>query len=315
MTARAVVDVAVGVLIRPDGRFLLASRPEGKPYSHYWEFPGGKLEPGETVAHALSRELHEELGVEIGEVFPWVVREFVYPHAHVRLHFCRVFEWSGEPHAREAQTFRFCTQEDLPGGPLLPATLPVMRWLGLPPVYALSNIAELGETEFLRRLELGLRRGLRFVEFREPALDRVAAERAFSAVLERSRSAGACLLVSSRHPEAWARAADGIQLTARDLMGSVRRPQVDWVAASAHAAHELDHAATIGVDFAVLGPVAKTASHPEMPGVGWNFFARVVSHSAVPVYAIGGLTQGDLDCARRAGAHGVALQRAAWPDH
>jgi 8-oxo-dGTP diphosphatase len=98
-------------------------------------------------------------------------------------------------------------------------------------------------------------------------------------------------------------------------MGSVRRPQADWVAASTHAAHELDHAVTIGVDFAVLGPVATTASHPGIPGIGWNAFARVVSHSAVPVYAIGGLTQGELDCAWRAGAHGVALQRAAWPDH
>ena len=101
MTARPVVDVAVGVLIRPDGRFLLASRPEGKPYAHYWEFPGGKLEPGETVAAALARELHEELGVDIAAANPWVVREFEYPHAHVRLHFCRVTNWRGEPHARE----------------------------------------------------------------------------------------------------------------------------------------------------------------------------------------------------------------------
>lgn len=315
MTARGVVEVAVGVLIRPDDRFLLASRPEGKPYSGYWEFPGGKLEAGESVAHALSRELHEELGIEIGEVYPWVVREFVYPHAHVRLHFCRVFEWSGEPHAREGQKFRFCTQDDLPDGPLLPATLPVMRWLGLPAAYALSNVAELGETQFLRRLEVGLRRGVRFVGFREPALDLVAAERAFGGVLERIRAAGARLLVSSRHPEAWARATDGVHLTARDLMGLTRRPQVDWVAASAHAANELDHAATIGVDFAVFGPVAPTASHPGLQGIGWKALARAVSTSAIPVYAIGGLTQGDLDRARRAGAHGVALQRAAWPDH
>lgn len=315
MTARAVVDVAVGVLIRPDGRFLLASRPEGKPYAHYWEFPGGKLEAGESVAHALCRELHEELGIEIGEVFPWVVREFVYPHAHVRLHFCRVFNWAGEPHAREAQTFRFCTQEDLPAGPLLPATLPVMRWLGLPAVYALSNVAELGETEFLRRLEVGLRVGVRFVAFREPALDLAAAERAFGGVLERIRTAGARLLVSSRHPEAWARAADGVHLTARDLMGATCRPQVDWVAASAHASHELDHAAAIGVDFAVFGPVAMTASHPDLQGIGWNAFAGAVSSSAIPVYAIGGLKPGDIDRARRAGAHGVALQRAAWSDY
>jgi 8-oxo-dGTP diphosphatase len=153
------------------------------------------------------------------------------------------------------------------------------------------------------------------VAFREPALDHVTAERAFGTVLERSRRAGARLLVSSRHPEAWARAADGIHLTARDLMSTTRRPQLDWVAASAHAVHELDHAATLGIDFAVLGPVAPTASHPGMPGIGWNVFARDVSRAAIPVYAIGGMAQGDLDDARRAGAHGVALQRAAWPAH
>jgi 8-oxo-dGTP diphosphatase len=98
-------------------------------------------------------------------------------------------------------------------------------------------------------------------------------------------------------------------------MGSVHRPQVGWVAASAHTARELDHAATIGVDFAVLGPVTPTASHPGTQGIGWNAFVLAVGNSAIPVYAIGGLTQGDLDRARSAGAHGVALQRAAWPDH
>jgi 8-oxo-dGTP diphosphatase len=156
---------------------------------------------------------------------------------------------------------------------------------------------------------------VRFVTFREPALDQVAAERAFGRVLERVRTTGAFLLVSSRHPDAWARAANGVHLTARDLMDTSRRPQVDWVAASAHSDRELGHAAAIGVDFAVLGPVAPTASHPGVPGMGWTALASAVCTSAIPVYAIGGLTPGDLDHARRSGAHGVALQRAAWPDH
>jgi len=135
--ARTPVDVAVGILIRPDGCLLLASRPAGKPYAGYWEFPGGKLEPGESVAHALRRELHEELGVDVGAVHPWVVRVFDYPHALVRLHFCRVFEWSGELHAREQQHFGFFALDALPA-PLLPATIPVLRGLELPAVYAVS---------------------------------------------------------------------------------------------------------------------------------------------------------------------------------
>jgi 8-oxo-dGTP diphosphatase len=314
MTPRGVVDVAVGVLIRPDGSFLLASRPEGKPYAHYWEFPGGKLEPGETVAHALRRELHEELGIDIADPFPWIVREFEYPHAHVRLHFCRVFNWTGEPHGREAQAFRFCSLNDLPS-PLLPATVPVLRWFSLPSTYALTNATELGESEFLRRLSLGLRLGIRLVQFREPEMEAAAADRLFRATLKHVRAAGATLLVSSRHPAAWARTADGVHLTARDLMSAARRPDVGWVGASLHSAMELAHAAAISVDFAVLGPVARTASHPLSNGIGWAAFAQTVARTAVPVFAIGGLGQPDLGTAVRAGGHGVALQRAAWPAH
>jgi 8-oxo-dGTP diphosphatase len=314
MTSTPVVDVAVGVLIRHDGRFLLASRPAGKPYAHYWEFPGGKLEPGESVAKALARELHEELGIEIGPTVPWVVREFEYPHAHVRLHFCRVFDWSGELHAREGQSFRFCAHDDLPDGPLLPATIPVLRWLALPPVYAISNAHELGAAQFLQRLEIALERGLRFMQFREPHLKPADAEPLFMEALRRVRAVGGVLLVSSRHPHAWSRLADGIHLTSGDLTAASRRPECDWVGASAHGEADLAQAAAIGVDCAVLGPVASTASHPGLPGMGWHRLARLVATTAVPVYAIGGLKAVDLQRARSAGAHGIALQRAAWPE-
>ena len=131
MNASRIVDVAVGVLIRDDGEFLLAQRPAGKPYAGYWEFLGGKLEPGESVAQALHRELHEELGLDIGTVCPWVVREHVYPHAHVRLHFCRVFDWGGDAHGREGR-LRLLPLHRLPAGPLLEGALPVMPWLALP---------------------------------------------------------------------------------------------------------------------------------------------------------------------------------------
>ena len=126
---RKPVEVAVGVLIRGDGAFLLASRPEGKPYAGYWEFPGGKLEAGETVAQALARELHEELGISIGATHPWVTLIHDYPHALVRLHFHRVFDWAGELQARERQHFGFFSLNHLPDGPLLPATIPVLEWL------------------------------------------------------------------------------------------------------------------------------------------------------------------------------------------
>jgi 8-oxo-dGTP diphosphatase len=129
---REAVDVAVGVLIERDaqgveGRFLLTSRPEGKVYAGYWEFPGGKFEPGETLEQALRRELQEELGITIGAVHPWQQEVFDYPHALVRLHFCKVYEWTGELQMREQQQMAWA---DLPVAvtPVLPGTLPVLRW-------------------------------------------------------------------------------------------------------------------------------------------------------------------------------------------
>ncbi|MEZ5605826.1 MAG: NUDIX domain-containing protein [Burkholderiaceae bacterium] len=128
---RRVVEVAVGILLRPDGRFLLTSRPPGKVYAGYWEFPGGKLEPGESVEQALARELHEELGVliEPAAVMRWREQLVDYPHALVRLHFCRVTAWQGALQMREGQQAAW---ERLPVGvqPVLAGTLPVLQWLG-----------------------------------------------------------------------------------------------------------------------------------------------------------------------------------------
>ncbi|MBP0622844.1 NUDIX domain-containing protein [Cupriavidus sp. LEh25] len=126
---RKVTEVAVGVMVQPDGRFLLAQRPAGKPYEGYWEFPGGKLEPGETVEAALARELHEELGLDITACERWHVLEHDYPHAYVRLHFCKVTAWRGDPVGREGQAFSWQTVP-VTVAPLLPATIPVVEWLG-----------------------------------------------------------------------------------------------------------------------------------------------------------------------------------------
>ena len=124
---RRAVEVAVGVLIKPNGDFLLTSRPPGKVYEGYWEFPGGKLEAGETVERALRRELFEEIGITIGAAHPWKVELVDYPHALVRLNFCKVFDWSGELHMHEGQSFAW---QSLPVNvaPVLPGTIPVLDW-------------------------------------------------------------------------------------------------------------------------------------------------------------------------------------------
>ena len=310
-SARVPIDVAVGILIRPDGRFLLASRPEGKPYAGYWEFPGGKLEPGESVAHALGRELHEELGVDIGAAYPWVVRVFDYPHALVRLHFCRVFEWSGQLHAREQQRFGFFTLEELPE-PLLPATVPVLRGLDLPASYAISAARVLGIETFLRRLSDALARGVKLVQLREPGLSEAQVGLLFTEMRAMTRAAGARLLVNSRHPRALWDEADGVHLTSNTRAGIGERPAVPWVGASVHDASELARAGELRLDFAVLGPVQATESHPGQAPMGWPGFERVSASTPIPVYAIGGLANDSTALAMARGAHGVALLSAAW---
>ena len=128
MAERQHTEVAVGILIRADGALLLSSRPEGKPYAGYWEFPGGKLEAGETVEEALRRELQEELGIVIGQAQIWKTQMVDYPHALVRLHFCKVWDWQGDLQMREAQSYAW---QQLPVDvvPVLPGTIPVLTWL------------------------------------------------------------------------------------------------------------------------------------------------------------------------------------------
>ena len=126
------------MLLRADGAVLLAQRPAGKAYAGYWEFPGGKLEPGETPRAALVRELREELGIDVRRASPWLIQEFVYPHAHVELHFFRVFEWDGELVGHDGQAFAWQTAGSYSVAPLLPANTRILAALALPPIYGIT---------------------------------------------------------------------------------------------------------------------------------------------------------------------------------
>lgn len=316
---RPVVDVAVGVVFRDDGQVLLGQRPAGKPYAGWWEFPGGKLEAGESVADALARELHEELGLEVLGSSAWVVRGHAYPHATVRLWFRRVRRWRGAPRPREGQALAWRPLDAIDLDPLLPASLAPIAWLRLPPLYRISCAAELGVAAFERALDrvlearsdIGAREPL-LLQLREPALPAAELERLFTRLLARRAARGLRIVVSSRHPRAMADAADGVHLTGRDLAAARARPAGTWVGASCHDAAELAQADAIGCDFATLGPVAPTASHPGAPTLGFDGLAERIAATPVPVYALGGLDADDLDAAEAAGAHGVATMRAAW---
>lgn len=306
------VDVAVGVLVRADGAVLFGQRPAGKPYAGWWEFPGGKVERDESVEQALARELHEELGIDLRESHPWVVREHVYPHAHVRLHFRRIVDWSGEAHAREAQGLAWRHPGRIDLAPLLPASIRVIGWLRLPARIGISCASEIGDERFLCALDAALARGLRLVQLREPAMPPQRFDALFHEVRVRCRATGAQLVVNSAHPSSYWHACDGVHLRSDDLRACVSRPALRVVGASCHDADQIAQAGRLDVDFALLGPVKATRSHPGAAPMGWEFFERLSRESQVPVFALGGLDESDALQAAKAGAHGVAMMRAVW---
>lgn len=308
----SITDVAAAVILRPDGSFLLGQRAADTFYPGYWEFPGGKVEPGETPAQALARELHEELAITVVEARPWIVREHLYEHAHVRLHFFRVVAWQGEVKDHVHAALAWQQPEATTVSPMLPANAPVLAALTLPDFYAISHAHEIGVDAQLAALEQALQRGLRLVQLRENALAEDKREAFAAAAVALCHKHGARVLVNGNAQLAWAVGADGLHLPGAQLQSLRGRPAFPLVAASCHDAAELKRAAAYGLDFAVLGPVKPTATHPGSAGLGWQRFAELVRGLPLPVYGLGGLGPADLASALAAGAQGVAAIRAAW---
>jgi 8-oxo-dGTP diphosphatase len=301
-----IIDVAAAVIQRPDGAFLLAQRPAGKVYAGYWEFPGGKVEPGEPAGQALARELHEELGIDIGPAYPWVTRVFTYPHGTVRLQFFKVFAWKNQPHPREDQAIAWQDLGAPMAAPMLPANAPVLASLALPMEYAITNAGQYGIADMLARVERRLQQGLNLIQVREPDLADDERTLFTRQVLGLAHRYGCKVLVKAPFP-----GADGIHFTAAELMKLKEKPQ-GMIAGSCHTRAELDRAMQLELDFAVLGPVKEKSTADKSPALGWQRFAEIARGTSIPLYAIGGLAKGDLEDAWRAGAHGLAMIRGAW---
>jgi 8-oxo-dGTP diphosphatase len=312
MSQTPMTEVVAAVLTQPDGRVLLAQRPPGKVYAGYWEFPGGKVEPGETLQAALVRELHEELGVVANPSCRWITRVFEYPHATVRLNFFRVFEWQGEPHPHEGQIFSWQQPDAVEVTPLLPANFPIVKALSLPPLLGISHAESLGVDTFLARLDVALHQGLRLIQLRDKTLPEDVRLALARETVRRAHRHGARVLVNGSLELARAADADGVHLDSSAAAKLASRPDCEWVGVSCHDAAELAHAVAIGADFALLSPVLPTLTHPGAVTLGWERFSALAAASAIPVYGLGGLERADVAQAQSHGAHGVALLRGAW---
>ena len=304
--------VAAAVVLRSDGAVLLAQRPAGKAYAGYWEFPGGKLEPGESPRDALARELVEELGIVVRRAAPWIVQEHVYPHAHVELHFFRVFAFDGEPVGHDGQAFSWQRPGAFDVAPLLPANTRVLSALALPPILGITCAEDLGEDAFFERAGRAFARGLRLVQLREKSWTRERRDAFARRLVPLAHAHGARVVVNGTTDDAARVGADGVHWTSASLAAASRRPEGALVGASCHPRGELARAAMLGVDYALAGPVLATPTHPDAVPLGWDGFARTIEHTRVPVYALGGLAPADLDTALDHGAHGIAMRRGAW---
>lgn len=309
---KKIVDVAAGVITRADGSFLLGQRAPGTFYPGYWEFPGGKVEPGETPAAALVRELDEELGIRAHTLYPWLMREHHYEHAHVRLHFFEVAAWSGEVNDHVHSALAWQRADALAVGPMLPANGPILKALCLPRRMGITHAGEIGVEAQLAALDAALAAGLRLVQVREPVLSAPARESFAAAVVRRAHAAGALVVVNGDVALAQRCGADGVHLPAHQLTALTQRPALPWVGASCHGRDELLRAAELGLDYALLGAVRPTPTHPGRSGLGWEGFARLAAALPMTVLALGGLGDADMAAARVAGAHGIAGIRGMW---
>ncbi len=306
-----IVEVVAAVILRPDGQFLLTQRPSGKVYAGYWEFPGGKVEPDESLLHALERELWEELGIHVVHAQPWITRIFTYAHATVRLHFFRVVEWQGEVLPREEQGLSWQWPHQVAVSPVLPANGPILQSLLLPPVYAITRAAEIDVEAALQQIERALQNGLRLLRIREKHMPPDVLHDFAKTVLKLAHPHQAKVLINGDLELARKIGADGVHLTSAQLMTLSSRPDPSYrlCGASCHNAEELFAAEQLGLDFAVLGPVQPTLSHPGLSPLGWRRFASLIRDYPLPVYALGGLHREDLPIAQEMGAHGIAMMR------
>jgi 8-oxo-dGTP diphosphatase len=308
-----IVHVVAGVIRDARGRILLARRTEGRDLSGLWEFPGGKVEPGETPEAALARELREELGVRaiVGAAIIDVPQR--YPHKRLRLDVREIASWSGMPRGLDGQALAWVPPRKLVDYPMPPADRPVVAALLQPAEVLVTPTPGTDDAVWLQGLRASIQAGVRRVQLRAPGIDAARWRALVANAAALCRESGVEALLNG--DAALAREHGlGLHLRAGQLPAfdaAMRMPGTP-LAASCHDAADLQRAAALGCDFVVLGAVLPTPSHPGVAGIGWAGFAALREDSDLPIYAIGGLGRGDLAAARAHGAQGIAAIRGLW---
>lgn len=309
------IHVVAAVIRNGYGKILLAQRPMNSSHlPGYWEFPGGKVEDGESAQQALVRELQEEISVTATKLTPLIQIPYSYNEKHVFLDVWEVNQYMGELTPLEGQQIEWTALGELLQYKLPPADLPVVTALQLPDKYLITpEPADYSECEFLQQLELSLQKGVKLVQLRSKKLN----AEVLCTFAEKSKRVchqyGAKILINS-DVEVYRRCGlDGIHLNSGQLALLIEREKSgDLIAASCHSWDDLKMAEDAGVDFAMLSPVKQTATHPGAEPIGWDVFSQTVMQCVLPVFALGGLESKDIAESKRNGAQGVAAIRGLW---
>lgn len=306
-------QVAVGVVRNPAGEVLIAYRPKHLHQGGKWEFPGGKLEPGETIEQALKRELHEELGLVLDSVEPLIQIPFDYSDKKVLLDVWLCDSYTGPVEAREGQVFRWVAQPSLLQYDFPAANYGILRALDLPERYMISP--QLGdESDFLHTLQRNLSSGIELVQLRDKSLSGEVYISIARKALDLCQQYAARLILNGDPELLQTVGAQGIHLPGTLLAKFDSRPleAAYLLGASCHDEQQLRQAFALGVDYVFLSPLKSTQSHPDVSPMGWDRFAELVTLAPVPVYALGGMCESDLNLAKRCGGHGIAGISCFW---
>ena len=312
---RVVMHVMAGVLQDGQGRVLLAQRPAGKHLAGMWEFPGGKLEAGETPLAALARELHEELGIVVQCAVPLTRVPCHYVERELLLDAWQVDRWEGEPKSLEGQALQWLTPALIDPAILTVADRPILQALRLPRRYPITPADARPDQRgiWFERIAQAISRGEQMVQLRLPLWPRELVRELAAGLLPLTRRHGTRLLLNG-DVEGALELGIGVQLKGAQLMALAERP-LPWsqpVGASCHHATHLGHAAHIGADFATLSPVAATRSHPQTPPLGWAWFQSLAEAAALPVFALGGMAPAYIAQACQNSGHGVSGAGGFW---
>lgn len=307
------VRVAVGVVRDGEGRILIALRPPHKHQGDLWEFPGGKIEPGESCEAALARELFEELGITVRRSIPLIGIPFHYPDKKVFLDVREVVSFEGDPHGKEGQPLRWVPTLGLGDYTFPAANTPIVNSVLLPDFVCITD-EYADDADLTFRIERAIQRGAGMVVFRPQRIDEHGMSKALRVASEVCAQQCVPFVVSSTVSSGFWSCADGVHFRSSHLRAIKGRPvgTDKWFGASCHSNDEVMWAKSLGADYIFLSPVLHTTSHPAAAILGWDGFAAIVADAGIPIYALGGLDSGLFLQARHAGAKGIAAISAFW---